>query len=251
MSEQETARDFETEARREGWAPKEEWHGDPEKWIDAETYVKRGESILPIVNAKLRKERERTEELAKTVAELKEGNAAFLQFHEQTLEKAKKERETLIAELEAERKKAITEGDGEAFDRADKQLQEARRTPVDQPKVNPEIAAWKAENEWYEKDAALTAIADALSNVLARENPTLKGKAFLDKLTERVKQEVPHKFQNQRREQQITEDNTRKTAKKGRGFDDLPADAQAACMKFVKTIPGYTKEKYLSAYDWE
>jgi hypothetical protein len=251
MSEE---RDFEAEARVDGWVSKEEWKGDPNKWIPADDFVKRGETILPIVQAKFRKSLQTVEELKREMESQKGVFGEFQKFQEQALAKANKDREEAITQLESERKKAITEGDGDAFDRADKRLQDLRAQPQPKPenKENPEVSAWKAENKWYESDAELTAIADGLADVVKRENPGLKGKAFLDKLTERVKVIVPNKFQNPRRSESITtEGGSRKGGSKSKGYDDLPADARKACDQFVKTIPGFTKEQYLSQYSWE
>ena len=39
--------DAETAAREMGWRPKEEFRGEAEKWVDAETFVSRGEHFLP------------------------------------------------------------------------------------------------------------------------------------------------------------------------------------------------------------
>jgi hypothetical protein len=254
MNQQES--DFEARAREDGWMPEAEWKGDPAKWIPAEEFVKRGENFLPIVNAKLRKERERTAKLEADVNELREGNKQFLQFHEQTLAKERKEREQAIAELEAERKKAVTNGDGEAFDAADKEikrLEAARATAPSSspPTPSPHVLKWKEENPWYDTDVGMTKLADRLSNALALEQPNLKGKPFLDKLSEMVKEVLPHKFQNPRREQSTTESHERRPqSKTGRAYEDLPEEAKAACDKFVKTMPGFTKEAYLKHYDW-
>jgi hypothetical protein len=38
--------------------------------------------------------------------------------------------------------------------------------------------------------------------------------------------------------------------KKGKTFEDLPPRAQKECDRFVKTIPKYTRDKYLADYDW-
>ena len=249
MSEE---RDFEAEARVDGWVSQEEWKGDPNKWIPAEDFVKRGETIRPIVQAKFRKSLATVEDLRREMETQKGVFGEFQKFQEQALAKANKEREDAIAQLEVERKKAISEGDGDAFDRADKKLQDLRQAPVKEPpKENPEVASWKAENTWYGSDRALTAIADGLSDVVKAENPGLRGKAFLDKLTERVKSEVPHKFENPRRQEQLTGDGQRKGNSKAKSYENLPADARAACDKFVKTIPGFTVEKYLATYSWE
>lgn len=253
MSENEAEKtvDFESQAREDGWVPKEEWKGDTSRWVDAKTFVERGQTFLPIVQAKFRKSLDTIDVLKKEVDELKSGNKEFREFHEKVLAREQKEREKLITELEAQRQKAITDGDGEAFSRADKKLQEARSEPPKKPGVSPETQAWLTENAWYTTDPVMKAVADGLSDLVAAENPGLKGKPFLDKLGEKVREQMPHKFQNARRETSTTEDHGRKSAsKKARTYDDLPADARKACDRFTKTIPGFTKEAYLSQYDW-
>lgn len=247
-------RDFEAEAKADGWVPQDQYKGDPSKFISAEDFVKRGETITPILNARLKKEREKVSELERKFQEREGVFSEFQAFQEKALAKANQERASAIAELEATRAKAITDGDGQGFTQADAKLQKLREEEPEpkkaQPKESPEVSAWKSDNPWYGTDLELTDIADGLSNSVSRENPGLKGKAFLDKLTERVKAVMPKKFENPRRSEKLVEDGQRKGSEKGKGYDDLPDDARKACDKFVKTIPGFTKEKYLSTYDW-
>jgi hypothetical protein len=246
-------RDFESEAKAEGWVPLEAWKGDPSKHVDAETFVKRGEEILPIVNAKNRKLTETVEDLRKTVEDLKLGNSQFREFHEQSLAKERQAKESAIAQLEAARKKAITDGDGEAFDRADKQISKLRAQPVNTG-LSDGQKAWLAENTWYQSDIVLRALADGLSDGLARERPELVGKKeFLDELTKRVKAEMPHKFENPNRQRTTVEDAPNRGGANGkaRTYENLPAEAKAACDRFVRTIPKFTKEQYLATYEWE
>lgn len=248
-------RDFESEAKAEGWVPKEAFKGDATKWVDAETFVKRGEEILPLVNAKNRKLTEAVEELRKTVDDLKLGNSQFREFHEKTVAKERQERDAAIAQLEQIRKKAVSDGDGEAFDRADRRIQELRAQPVRQPnELNDGQRAWLADNSWYQTDRTLKALADGLSDDLARSRPDLVGKReFLDELTKLVKAEMPHKFENPNR-QRTTVENTQPNGgggSKAKTYESLPADAKAACDRFVRTIPGYTKEKYVAEYAWD
>lgn len=245
-------RDFEAEARADGWVSEADWKGS-KPWIPAEEFVKRGETILPILQAKYRNTLETVNELKKQFEDSQSVFKDFKVFQEQALSKAQKERQDAISELETLREKAITEGDGQAFTKTEKKLTELRREPEpkkEPPKESPEVQAWRGENDWYSKDRELTAIADGLSDVVAAENPGLKGRAFLDKLVERVRTVVPHKFENPRRQESLTSDTTRKGSKKGKSYDDLPADARAACDRFVKQIPGYSKEAYVSNYDW-
>ena len=45
----------EQEARNLGWVPQEEFRGDPGKWVDAETFVERGHTIMPILKSNNKK----------------------------------------------------------------------------------------------------------------------------------------------------------------------------------------------------
>ena len=46
---------IEAEARKMGWLPESEWMGAPPKYgfVDAQTFLERGETILPILKANL------------------------------------------------------------------------------------------------------------------------------------------------------------------------------------------------------
>jgi hypothetical protein len=245
-------RDYEAEAREHGWIPKEEWTGPPERWTDAKSFVEKGEQIFSYVQAKNRRLMETVDSLKREVSEVKDATKGVTEFYEKALTREKAERERLISELEATRKKAITDGDGEAFDKADRKLQEIRSEPEPRESLPPATQAWLNDNTWYQTDAELRSIADGLSGLVAQENPGLKGRAFLDKLTERVQSAVPHKFKNSRREERITEGHEPKKVSnsKARTFDNLPDAAKVACARFERTIPGFTKEKYLAQYDW-
>ncbi len=54
---------IEQEAHNLGWVPLDQWRGDPEKWTDADTFVKRGKEIMPIL-------RKNNEALQGTVGQL-------------------------------------------------------------------------------------------------------------------------------------------------------------------------------------
>lgn len=253
-------RDFEAEARQEGWVPQEEFHGDPEKWVDAETFVKRGEEILPIVNAKNRKLSETVEGLQHTVEELKLGNKQFREFHEKKLAEERQKQDQLIQQLEQTRQKAIEDGDGKAFTEADNSLNELRaqqgdgkQTTDQDPRDDPNVKAWLDKNQWYEQDEELQAIADGLSTVLQKQRPDLVGKPeFLDELTDRVKKSVPHKFENPNRNRPGPEDTgTKGPQKQAKTWEDLPDEDRAVAERFIATIPGFTKEQYLADYEWE
>lgn len=247
-------RDYEAEARAEGWVPPHEWKGDPAKHVDAETFVKRGETILPIVNAKNRKLVEQVEDLRKTVDDLKLGNSQFREFHEQSLARERQQREAAIKQLEAARTKAINDSNGEAFAEADRRINELRTQPAKQSGLSDAQRAWLTENPWYQSDRVLRALADGLSDGLAAERPELVGRReFLDELTKRVKAEMPQKFENPNRQRSVVENTTPNGNGNGKAktYDNLPSEAKVACDRFVRTIPGYTKEKYVAEYAWD
>jgi len=41
----------EARARTMGWTPKDRWHGNPANWMDAATWVKRSEHIIPVLRS--------------------------------------------------------------------------------------------------------------------------------------------------------------------------------------------------------
>ena len=74
------------EAKRQGWVPQEDYTGPEDKWVDAETFVKKGREI----NAILRKD---NEFLKREVSEMKETMQEFKKFHAET-EKRRSEEHT-------------------------------------------------------------------------------------------------------------------------------------------------------------
>lgn len=247
-------RDYEAEAKQHGWVPKEDWKGPPERWADAQAFVARGEQIFSYVQAKNRKLVETVGTLQREITEVKDATRGVTDFYEKALAREKKDREVLIAQLETDRAKAITDGDGQTFTIKDRKIRELQEEQAARPTEQEPafVQAWKTDNPWYVSDPTLQGIADGLSSVLKRENPGLLGRAFLDKLTERVQTEVPHKFKNARRDEAITESHDAKKVQnsKAKTYDNLPADAKAACDKYVRQIKDFTREKYLSQYDW-
>lgn len=256
--------DIEGSAREQGWVPQEEWSGPKEKWVDAETFVQRGENFLPIVKSNLDKSRAEVDALKRDVAEAKKVNAEFREFQNKILENTKKRYENEIAQLKADKKQAAKDGDLDAVVRYDERLEEVEAArsasnkasepaPVNPNNPSPEdqklFADWMGANDWYEKDMKLRAYADGYAQQLAGK---YAGREFLDKLREGVKEAFPDHFENPNRQRQDVGNGTPKGGgKKGRTYSDLPAEAKAACDRFVKNIKGFTVEQYLSDYEWD
>lgn len=245
MSEE---RDWEGEARVQGWRPQEEFEGDSEQWVDAETFVTRGEQWAGTMKNKLKHVEGELENVKRTNKELSE-------FFKSSLAKEEKKRRELEVQLEAQRAEAISNADGEAYLKADRELQELReehgvqRPPEQGP--DPATAQWLEDNPWYRDDPILRGAADAIADQVAARNPTLQGKDFLDKVTELVKQELPNKFKADKpKGDPVESEGGTKSSEAGTSvsYSKLPAEAKAACDNFVKQGL-MTREEYVKIYN--
>lgn len=240
--EEAVERDFESEARNEGWVPQEEWRGPDEKWKPAEQFVKDGENITPILRKKVERLEERVDSLLSTNKQLNE-------WSQKAQAKEKRENEKLLKELEQVRKQAVTEGDGDAFARADEQINELKSAPQ---QLDPVAEQWLAANSWYNTNDNLASFADGISDRLRAQGYT--GKAYFDELTKRVRETFPDQFGNPQRQKpnSVESGGEREVSdSKAKTFENLPRDAKDMYKRFAKDIPGFTKEQYLENYDWE
>lgn len=239
----EDQRDYEAEARAQGWAPEEEWRGKPEDFKTAEQFVKAGENIPAILKSKV-------DRLETRVEELLDSNKKLNELSQRQVQKERKEKEKLISELEEARKQAITEGDGEAFDRADKQINDLRNDYPQTPEIDPLAKKWLENNAWYETNAKLGAYADGMADRLVAQGYT--GQAYFDELTSRVQDAFPEEFGNKNRSKPNTvEDAIPSSPSSKQTFDNLPDDAKASYERFKRDIPGFTKEQFVEQYEWE
>jgi len=259
-----------SEASGQGWVPKEKFRGDEKDWVDAGTFVKRGREILPILrknNENLLKELNHTKA---SMNELRQATEEFKKFQKESYERKASDLEGQIVALKSARSQAITDGDGtkvtavdDMIDGLKEDLQAAKASAKEAVTVtrntgtvavDPALQTWLSGNEWFGKDARLTAQTNALGEVLRRENPGLTGKAFLDKLDEVLLEELPQKFG----EKEKRTPNYGAESGSGRGrsaggpaksYQNLPPEAKAACDRFVKQKI-MTKEAYVADYDW-
>lgn len=255
----------EVEARKFGWVPQEDFKGEQDEWKDAATFVKRGKEI----NGFLRKDLEKIENtLAKErsahqqeLAEIRQSMDEFSKYHKETKERAYK---LALEELKAQKVLAIEQNDGSLVVDIDDQIaniKEAQKPVVEEKKsaasVSPEFnkiyTEWAKENIWYATDPELRAYADLVADEVTAEFPNKKGKEYLDEVTKRVKDEKAEKFTNPARQNtnvSSSSDGRAPAVKGGKGYNDLPPEAKAACDKYVKQKL-LTREQYLSEYDWE
>jgi len=172
--QQQAPRDFEAEARRNGWYPESEHTPDkkrPAVFLDAETFVKRGEELTPLI----RKENRKLQEL---VDRQQKDFTTRLERMEKVA-KANFDREVSayqreIERLKGEQVKAVEAGDVKAFQKIDAAISkvpipeepEVGAGTVTEPNLEEQFAA---DNPWYGADKKLTAYAIGVSQEIARE----------------------------------------------------------------------------------
>jgi hypothetical protein len=257
------------EAESQGWVPKEKFRGDENDWVDADTFVKRGREIMPILrknNENLLKELNTTKEQLK---EFKKSADEFKKFQQQAHERKVSELNQQLEQLKNVRAQAISEGDGarvnaidDAIDEVKEQTKQAKdeareaaKAPPPQPTqvLDPTLQEWMGKHEWFGKDKKLTDWTTAAGEELRQQNPTLMGKAFLDRLDELLEDEFPHKFKKDKPLSPVESGSGRGrvTSNSKRSYENLPADAKAACDKFIKQGLMKSRDEYLALYEWE
>lgn len=204
-------------AREMGWKPESEWRGDPPKsgHLSATEFVRRGEKILPIVNARARKAESRVAELearldrqehehAKNLARIERASTAALEA----------QRLQITSQYSRVKEAAVEVGDKEAYQRANKDEHEALKAIDERLKdddggdksrkdeekrelpreVKAVIDEWIGENSWFNADEEMNAVANSRHMKLLKEKPGLSLKENLSEVREYVKKRFPEKF---------------------------------------------------------
>lgn len=271
VTSNEIAPEIRQEAESQGWVPKERFRGNESDWVDADTFVKRGREILPILrknNENLIKDLQSTKEQLK---EFREAAEEFKKFQREAYERKAQDYEKRIQEIKESRAQAISDGDGQkvnalddALDQAKDELKEAKqavkdadRAPIETPtstEIDPGLQVWLDRNTWFGQDKRMTGIVNGIGESLRLEFPLLKGKEFLDKLDEVLAEEFPGKFGSEKKSPASRVESG--SGRAGRGsssnaqtYDNLPSEAKAACDRFVKQKL-MTREQYVADFDW-
>jgi hypothetical protein len=254
--------DIEVKARDMGWAPKDEFRGKPELWVDAETYVERGEHVLPIVKAEKKRLEGEVQTLKGEVSTLqqlvKAGQESIEEFKKYHDEDSKRRVETAVAKLKAEMKQAREEGDIDREMEASDALAELRAAPP--AKTNgeakpdftkqPWFQGWLQDNAWYGVDKEKTAYAQGQAVFLNMSGSPLRERAYLDEIAKLVQDKYPDI--NPRREAAGKVEGARSGSSQSssdRSYQDLPADVKTTCDKWGDKLVGPGKS-FKTLADW-
>ena len=260
--------DITQKASKMGWVPLEKFKGDPERWTDAETFVRRGEEVLPIVKKNNERLTQRLDVLenenATTKQLLKAATEALSEFQKYHEEDSKRQYDRALEKLKSDKKEALRESDYDAvveIDEAIKVLDEQKSKTVkkvfaepaptqNDPTQDPIFKSWVAENaDWYGKDPQRSAYAESIGAYLQRMEPNLKGKEFLERVADEVADKfgLPDKPARADRVEGSRQGSGRQSGAKT--YADLPPEAKQSCDKFGAKLIGEGKA-FKSQAEW-
>lgn len=232
---------IEKRAMEMGWRPKSEFQGDEDTFVDAKEFVGRA----PLFE-KIEHQNKQLKEINKVLSALK--------THYTAREQAAVTR--ALNELKAARKEAITNSDGDAFDRIDTEIRrvesqvaeidELQRNAPAEPEQRPEFVSWSKRNTWYETDADMRAFADSYGTAMAKK-PGADPEAVLKNVEIAVRKAFPEKFRNPNKDDAPDIDSG-SSAPRGaaREVKFTLTDQEAKIMKTLVSAGEMTEKEYLS-----
>lgn len=263
---------YEYEARRKGWRPEAEYTGPQGSWVDAKTFVQRGERFTKKLEAEITTLKSKIESFEGTKAQ-------FRKFFDEQMAKRDKEHSEAVTALRLQLKAAVREGDDElaleledridatrkqqATLKAEAEQAATDRTPTansDAPVVDqsPVLQEWIAEgNDWFQQDEVLTKHAIAIGKQMRADGEKALGRSFLEKVKAQVMADFPRRFKDAGAAgaRNVTTEGAGQSgtgAANSAGYNgkterDLPAEDLALMRQFVKDGL-YTKEQFLKSY---
>lgn len=229
---------YESEAREQGWRPKDEWEGDPEKWRPAKEFVERGELFGKI------------DHMGK---ELKETRKALKMLQEHHTMVKETEYKRAVEELKALQKKHLEEGDSDKYLETTELLTdlktEQKAREIVQEKTpqapDPRFVDWTEQNKWYTKEPKMRDYADMVGGEYARRHPGIDPEDVLVYVTQEVKERFRDKFQNPNRTKPSAVEGGSNTSPTNKTEFKLSDDERKVMNTFVRTGI-MTKEEYIN-----
>lgn len=256
------------QAEQDGWIPPARYKGAAEDFVDAEEFIKRGETVLPIVKKKLESVRAELAATAKraadTEAALDRANKAIDEINERHTVATQRAVETAKREVKAQLEAASAAGDHAAVAELTQQMVDLKdaggevKTEVkkETPAVitpDPEVVAWNAENPWFGTDVRKTGFLLSIAEDMRQKGDKRKGREFFDAALAEMNEALGAT-------KAASVDRAEGGARSGggsgtggggkKGFASLPAEAKAACNAESRQFVGPGK-KYKSAADWQ
>lgn len=204
-------REQEIQASQMGWVPKHKYKGAEGQWKDAATFLATGARYNNRLQSELAEVKRQLEEFKGTAKQ-------FSEFQQRQIEQRDTEISSLVRDLKRQEREAIRNGDDTAADAISDRieiLQDERgqvKTAIEKSKQapgtpnlpvidengnssHPIVKAWiENGNDWVRTNRPMREYMFAISNEMIQEGETAKGQAFLDKLTEKMREAFPKRF---------------------------------------------------------
>ena len=245
------------EASELGWLPQEKWKGDPDKWVDAETFVERGKQVLPILkknNDRLRADllKRDTEigtlrnNLSAMGATIQKLETAYNEGLQRALENQRRELRKQLAEARRDGDVDTELDIQEQLDEVEEKKKKAKEevaTPVvpksdSDQSLSPEFVQWKEENPWFGVDAKKTKAILRAAEDLREEGEKTVGAEFFELAAERAFGEKEDDTGKNKVESPRASGGGGGGSVKGKTFNNLPKEAQDACMQDQELFVG-------------
>lgn len=236
-------RDYEGEARKEGWVSETEWVAkgkDPALHKPAKDFVEAGERIVPILKSRLTRMEKKFGALEESVARERKATLEAMQ-QQNTINEAK---------LKDALKQAVTKGDGDKVVELQDKLQEVRDSNKDikhelsakpQNEPDPAFVEFLEENKWYSTDADLAAEADGIGASLYKRNPKMPLDELFAEVTKKVKKLNPEKF-GRKPASPDSPSNGANGASKSKG---VPKDVKQQFERMANMVPASERKTFI------
>lgn len=239
-TEQVEANPVELRAKDMGWRPLEEFNGDEVDFIDAKEFIRR----QPLFD-KIEHQSKSLKNVTKALEAMK---THYTRVEEAAAQKA-------LATLKAQRKQALSEGDGDSFEVFDDEIKktetqldaitQSKNVPiVEEPVNHPEWQAFNSRNPWYSTEDHMKLYADKVGSKLAQQgvSPT----DVLKQVEVAVRKEFPNKFRNPNKNDAPDVNSVRNQPSRKRDESVDLSDQERKIMNTLVSQGVMTKEKYLA-----
>ncbi len=212
-----------------GWAPKENWRGDPDKWKPAHEFVQTTADINSKLSKSVRGLETRLDAMSRTSAAMAERAVA-------------EER----SKWEAQFNEAVEVGDAKAARQASEAIKQIE-THKPQQGPAPEAQAFLERNTWMESDKEAAVWAQTRAGQLAEQG--LSAAKQLEIVEREAKDFFPQHFKqpDKPKPAPLSKPGNRGGKPRGKSFATLPKEAQAEALDFEKRR-GVDKEEFAKEY---
>ena len=257
--------EVQAEAEKMGWIPPARYKGEAERFVDADTFIERGETVLPIVKKQLALTRAELDSVrrqsADQAAALRQAQEAIDQIEERHSVATQKAVENARRELKSQLAQASANGDHEAVAELTDQMtqlkeaetvakEEKKAAPADIPPP-PEVVAWNAENPWFGTDKRKTAFFLGIAQDMREKGDARLGADFFNAALAEMEAELGGGKQAKTDKVEGGRGGAGEGSSSPRvkSYASLPADAKAACDADIRKFVGESK-RYKTAAEW-